>query len=133
MGSHGGNQRSLEAEAADDVRSAAEEVVVSKPTIKKCMDPIKMRINTASSWVDWIVSEPSYSGELRFTNMKTVGVLSMHRLFDVEFKDDLSRDPQRSRGQDRGHRAPLRARPRTRQHIQPIPEQISRLEPERPA
>jgi hypothetical protein len=107
-----------------------EELVVKDAEIEKGHGRIEMRTYTDSSNVDWIVSDRSYPGEPRFTNIKTLvkvfsrveyadrctfetrfyissapldidrladgarghwGVESMHRLLDVEFKDDLSR------------------------------------------
>jgi predicted transposase YbfD/YdcC len=68
-----GNQPTLEAEVADYFRSApAEEVVSKKAEIEKGHGRIEMRTYTASSKVDWIVSEKSYPGEPRFTNIKTL-------------------------------------------------------------
>jgi len=66
-----GNQPALEAEVADYFRSTPAEEVVSKTTIEKGHGRIDTRIYTASSEVDWIVSERSYPGEPRFTNIKT--------------------------------------------------------------
>jgi len=120
----------LEAEVADYFNSApAEELVVKNAEIEKGHGRIEMRY-TASSNVGWIVSDRSYPGEPRFTNIKTLvkvfsrveyadrctfetrfyissapldidrladgarghsGVESMHRLLDVECKNDLSR------------------------------------------
>ena len=68
-----GNQPTLEAEVADYFRSAPAEEVVSKDAeIEKGHGRIEMRAYTASSKVDWIVSERSYPGEPRFTNIKTL-------------------------------------------------------------
>jgi predicted transposase YbfD/YdcC len=59
-----GNQPTLEAEVADYFRSAPAEKVVSKEAeIEKGHGRIEMRTYTASSEVDWIVSERSYPGE----------------------------------------------------------------------
>jgi predicted transposase YbfD/YdcC len=72
-----GNQPTLEAEVEDYFRSAPAEELVSTNTIEKGHGRIEMRTYTASSVVDWIVSERSYPGEPRFTNIKTlVKVLS---------------------------------------------------------
>lgn len=68
-----GNQPTLEAEVADYFRCAPAEEVVSKDAeIEKGHGRIEMRTCTASSKVDWIVSERSYPGEPRFTNIKTL-------------------------------------------------------------
>jgi len=67
-----GNQPTLEAEVADYFGSAPAEELVSKTTIEKGHGRIETRTYTASSKVDWIVSDRSYPGEPRFTNIKTV-------------------------------------------------------------
>jgi predicted transposase YbfD/YdcC len=67
-----GNQPTLEAEVKDYLRSAPAEKFVSKSTIEKGHGRIEMRTYTASSEVDWIVSERSYPGEPGFTNIKTL-------------------------------------------------------------
>src|SRR6516225_3767462 len=68
-----GNQPTLEAEVADYFNSApAEELVVKDAEIEKGHGRIEMRTYTASSNVDWIVSDRSYPGEPRFTNIKTL-------------------------------------------------------------
>jgi len=68
-----GNQPTLEAEVADYFSSApAEELVIKNAEIEKGHGRIEMRTYTASSNVDWIVSERSYPGEPRFTNIKTL-------------------------------------------------------------
>lgn len=67
-----GNQPTLEAEVADYFRCAPADEVVSKTTIEKGHGRIETRTYTASSKVDWIVSDRSYPGETRFTNIKTL-------------------------------------------------------------
>jgi predicted transposase YbfD/YdcC len=68
-----GNQPTLEAEVADYFRSApAEELVIKNAEIEKGHGRIEMRTYTASSNVDWIVSERSYPGEPRFTTIRTL-------------------------------------------------------------
>jgi predicted transposase YbfD/YdcC len=68
-----GNQPTLEAEVTDYFSSAQAEELVSKDAeIEKGHGRIEMRTYTASSKVDWIVSERSYPGEPRFTNIKTL-------------------------------------------------------------
>jgi len=78
-----GNQPNLEAEVADYFRSAPAEELVSKTTVEKGHGRIETRTYTASSKVDWIVSERSYPGEPRFTTIKTlVKVVSRTELSD---------------------------------------------------
>jgi predicted transposase YbfD/YdcC len=68
-----GNQPTLEADVADYFSSApTEELVIKHAEIEKGHGRIEMRTYTASSNVDWIVSDRSYPGEPRFTNVKTV-------------------------------------------------------------
>jgi predicted transposase YbfD/YdcC len=68
-----GNQPTLEAEVADYFSSAlAEELVIKNAEIEKGHGRIEMRTYTASSNVGWIVSDRSYPGESRFTNIKTL-------------------------------------------------------------
>jgi predicted transposase YbfD/YdcC len=67
-----GNQPTLEAEVADYFRSAPAEEVVSKTVVEKGHGRIETRTYTASSKVDWSVSERSYPGEPRFTHIKTI-------------------------------------------------------------
>jgi predicted transposase YbfD/YdcC len=67
-----GNQPILEAEVADFFRSAPAEEVVSKSAVEKGHGRIETRTYTASSKIDWIVSDRSYPGEPRFTHIKTI-------------------------------------------------------------
>ena len=68
-----GNQPTLEADVADYFSSApTEELVIKHAEIEKGHGRIEMRTYTASSNVDWIVSDRSYPSEPRFTNVKTV-------------------------------------------------------------
>ena len=67
-----GNQPTLEAEVADYFRSAPAEEVVSKTVVEKGHGRIETRTYTASSKVDWTVSDRSYPSEPRFTHMKTI-------------------------------------------------------------
>jgi len=67
-----GNQPTLEAEVADYFRSAPVEEVVSKTVVEKGHGRIETRTCTASSKVDWTVSDRSYPGEPRFTHIKTI-------------------------------------------------------------
>src|SRR5580704_5306765 len=67
-----GNQPTLEAEVADYFRSAPTNELDSKTTVEKGHGRIETRTYTASSNVDWIVSDRSYPGEPRFTNIRAV-------------------------------------------------------------
>jgi len=67
-----GNQPTLEAEVADYFRTALTDELVTKTTVEKGHGRIETRTFTASSNVDWIVSNKSYPGEPRFTNIKTL-------------------------------------------------------------
>ena len=68
-----GNQPNLEAEVAEYFGSApAEKLVIKDAEIEKGHGRIEMRTYTASSEVDWIVSDKSYPGEPRFSNIKTL-------------------------------------------------------------
>jgi predicted transposase YbfD/YdcC len=67
-----GNQPTLEAEVEEYFRSAPIEELVSKTTVEKGHGRIETRTYTASSKVDWIVSQRSYPGEPRFTTIKTL-------------------------------------------------------------
>jgi predicted transposase YbfD/YdcC len=67
-----GNQPTLEVEVADYFRTAPAGELVTKTTVEKGHGRIETRTYTASSKVDWIVSNRSYPGEPRFTNIKTI-------------------------------------------------------------
>jgi len=68
-----GNQPTLEADVADYFSSApTEELAIKNAEIEKGHGRIEMRTYTASSNVDWIVSDRSYPGEPQFTNIKTL-------------------------------------------------------------
>ena len=67
-----GNQPTLEAEVADYFRTAPAAELVTKTTVEKGHGRIETRTYSASSEVDWIVSERSYPGEPRFTTIKTL-------------------------------------------------------------
>jgi predicted transposase YbfD/YdcC len=67
-----GNQPTLEGEVADYFRSAPPNELVNKTTVEKGHGRIETRTYTASSNVEWIVSERSYPGEPRFTNIRTL-------------------------------------------------------------
>ena len=67
-----GNQPTLEADVVDYFRTAQASELVTKTTVEKGHGRIETRTYTASKAVDWIVSERSYPGQPRFTNIKTV-------------------------------------------------------------
>ena len=68
-----GNQPTLEADVEDYFRTApADELVSKQPSVEKAHGRIETRTYTASSKVDWIVSERSYPGQPRFQNIKTI-------------------------------------------------------------
>jgi len=71
-----GNQPTLEADVEDYFRTAPADELVTKTTVEKGHGRIETRIYAASSCVDWIVSERSYPGQPRFTNIKTL--LTVH-------------------------------------------------------
>jgi predicted transposase YbfD/YdcC len=68
-----GNQPTLEADVLDYFRTApAAELVSTKPIVEKGHGRIETRTYTASKAVDWIVSDRSYPGQPRFTNIKMI-------------------------------------------------------------
>src|SRR5450631_2163781 len=67
-----GNQPTLEADVVDYFRTAPAAELVTKTTVEKGHGCIETRTYTASESVDWIVSERSYPGQPRFTNIKTI-------------------------------------------------------------
>jgi len=67
-----GNQPTLEADVLDYFRTAPAAELVAKTTVEKGHGRIETRTYTASQAVDWIVSERSYPGQPRFTNIKTI-------------------------------------------------------------
>jgi len=83
-----GNQPTLEAEVEDYFRTAPTGELVSKTTVEKGHGRIETRTYTASSKVDWIVSDRSYPGQPRFKNIKTI--LKVHAR--VEYADRCSFD-----------------------------------------
>lgn len=70
-----GNQPTLEAEVEEYFRTAPAGELVSKTTVEKGHCRIETRTYTASSKVDWIVSQRSYPGEPRFTTIKTLSAI----------------------------------------------------------
>jgi predicted transposase YbfD/YdcC len=82
-----GNQPTLEADVEDYFRTApADELVSKKPTVEKGHGRIETRAYTASSKVDWIVSDRSYPGQPRFKTIKTI--VKVHAR--VEYADRCS-------------------------------------------
>src|SRR5712691_7638045 len=67
-----GNQPTLEADVVDYFRTAPAAELVTKTTVEKAHGRIETRTYTASKAVDWIVSERSYPGQPRFSNIKTI-------------------------------------------------------------
>jgi predicted transposase YbfD/YdcC len=67
-----GNQPTLETEVEEYFRTAPAEELVSKTTVEKGHGRIETRTYTASSQVDWIVSDRSYPGQPRFRGIKTL-------------------------------------------------------------
>jgi predicted transposase YbfD/YdcC len=68
-----GNQPTLEADVEDYFRTApAGELVSKKPVVEKGHGRIETRTCTASSNVDWIISDRHYPGEPRFANIRTI-------------------------------------------------------------
>jgi predicted transposase YbfD/YdcC len=68
-----GNQPTLEADVEDYFRTApASELVSKKPVVEKGHGRIETRTCTASSNVDWIISDRHYPGEPRFANIRTI-------------------------------------------------------------
>lgn len=67
-----GNQPTLEADVLDYFRTAPPAELLSKTTVEKGHGRIEIRTYTASQAVDWIVSERSYPGQTRFTNIKSI-------------------------------------------------------------
>lgn len=67
-----GNQPTLEADVLDYFRTAPAAELVTKTTVEKGHGRIESRTYTASKAVDWIVSQRSYPGQPRFTNIKTI-------------------------------------------------------------
>ena len=67
-----GNQPTLETDVTDYFRTAPAAETVTKTTVEKGHGRIETRIYTASSVVDWILSDRSYPGQPRFANIKTI-------------------------------------------------------------
>ena len=67
-----GNQPTLEADVLDYFCTAPAAELVTKTTVEKGHGRIESRTYTASKAVDWIVSERSYPGQPRFTNIETI-------------------------------------------------------------
>jgi predicted transposase YbfD/YdcC len=67
-----GNQANLEAEVKAYFAAAAKDELVSKTTVEKGHGRIETRTYTASANVDWIVSNRSYPGQPRFSNIRAL-------------------------------------------------------------
>ena len=67
-----GNQANLEAEVKDYFAAAPKGELVSKATVEKGHGRIETRTYIASANVDWIVSNKSYPGQPRFSNIRTL-------------------------------------------------------------
>jgi predicted transposase YbfD/YdcC len=67
-----GNQPTLEADVEDYFRTAPVDELATKTTIEKGHGRIETRMYAASSRVDWILSERSYPGQPRFSNIKSL-------------------------------------------------------------
>lgn len=76
-----GNQPTLEADVEDYFRTAPAGELASKTSIEKGHGRIETRIYTASSKVDWIVSDRSYPGQPRFKTIKTL--LKVHTRTEI--------------------------------------------------
>jgi predicted transposase YbfD/YdcC len=73
-----GNQPTLEVDVEDYFRTAPADELVTKTTVEKGHGRIETRIYAAANRVDWIVSERSYPGKPRFTNIKTLLKVHSH-------------------------------------------------------
>jgi predicted transposase YbfD/YdcC len=67
-----GNQPTLEADVEDYFSAAPAAELITKTTVEKGHGRIETRSYSASSNVDWIVSERSYRGQPRFKTIKTL-------------------------------------------------------------
>jgi len=67
-----GNQPTLEADVIDYFRTAPAEELIIKTTVEKGHGRIETRVFTASSKVDFILSDRSYPGQPRFKGVKTI-------------------------------------------------------------
>ena len=67
-----GNQPTLEADVEDYFCTAPAAEIATKTTVEKGHGRIETRTYTASQSVDWILSERSYPGQPRFSNIKTI-------------------------------------------------------------
>jgi predicted transposase YbfD/YdcC len=67
-----GNQPTLEADVLDYFNTAPAAEIVSTTTVEKGHGRIETRTYSASREIEWIVSERSYPGQPRFSNIKTI-------------------------------------------------------------
>jgi len=67
-----GNQPTLETDVIDYFRTAPKDELIAMETVEKGHGRIETRTFTASSDVDWILSERSYPGQPRFQGIETI-------------------------------------------------------------
>jgi predicted transposase YbfD/YdcC len=105
-----GNQPTLEGDVERYFIDAPKSELVPKTTVEKGHGRIETRTYTASSNVDWIVSDRHYPGEPRFANIKTI--VKVHArieyadrcTFDTRyFISSAVRDIERIAAAARGH------------------------------
>jgi predicted transposase YbfD/YdcC len=83
-----GNQPTLEADVEDYFRTAPDSELIVKETLEKGHGRIEKRVYTASSVVDFLVSDRRYPGEPRFQGIKTI----MKVLNQTEYADRCTFD-----------------------------------------
>jgi len=67
-----GNQPTLEADVISYFQTAPDSELITKTTVEKDHGRIETRVYTASSHVDFLVSDRSYPGQPRFQGIKTI-------------------------------------------------------------
>jgi hypothetical protein len=105
-----GNQPTLEGDVERYSADAPESELATKTTIEKGHGRIETRTYTASSNVDWIVSDRHYPGKPRFANIKTIvrvyarAEYPDRRSFDTRyFISSAARDIERISAATRDH------------------------------
>lgn len=105
-----GNQPTLESDVERYFADAPASELATKTTIEKGHGRIETRTYTASSNINWIVSDRHYPGEPRFTNIKTIVKVYARAeyadrcSFDTRyFISSASRDIDRIAAAARGH------------------------------
>jgi predicted transposase YbfD/YdcC len=73
-----GNQPTLEGDVERYFTDAPQSELASKTTVEKGHGRIETRTYTASSNIEWIVSDRRYPGAPRFTNIKTIVKVCAH-------------------------------------------------------